>query len=104
MTVMLALIILRLIEVQADDSPSTPVSHLFKIEDMNKTFSACLEAKFEICKIMAREQNMEVRSSFLFNSIKSCNKIEHPHDPMCQKATDATKYGGGYARTWRVFI
>ncbi len=47
MTVMLALIILRLIEVQADDSPSTPVSHLFKIEDMYKTFSSCLEAKFE---------------------------------------------------------
>ncbi len=89
MTVMLALVMIRLNEVQANDSPPTRVSHPFKAENMHKTFSSCLESKFEDCKTVARVRKTHVRPHCIINSFKSCKQIKHPHDPMHQKAIDA---------------
>jgi glutamate mutase epsilon subunit len=63
MTVMLALVMIRLNEVQANDSPPTRVSHPFKAENMHKTFSSCLESKFEDCKTVTRVRKNEKHMS-----------------------------------------
>ena len=63
---MLALIILRLIEVQAHDSPSTPVSHLFKIEDMYKNVKHFLLALKQSLKfVRSWQENKTWRSVHL---------------------------------------
>jgi hypothetical protein len=55
---------------------------------MYKTFSSCLEAKFENCKSMARVKNTKVHVSCVINSIQG-KQIEHPHYPMRRNAIDA---------------
>ena len=85
----LALVILGLVKVQANDSSPTTISYLFKTEDRYQTFSSCLEKKFEICKAIARRKGMTIEVSCIINIITSCKKMEDPHDPMRQKAIEA---------------
>jgi hypothetical protein len=99
MAVMIDLVIFMLLEVQATNLISTSFHHSsfpiafsdpFEVDDY-KSFSFCLESKFEQCKQLLEEEGRTLwKHSFcIINGFRRCKLVEHPHDPMRQKYIDA---------------
>ena len=91
MTVVLALVILRLIEVQANDSPPTPFSSPFSVENIYKTFSSALKERLKVVRPLQKRITRKSRQLVYLIVLEVASK-QSTHITQCFKKLQMPKY------------